>query len=350
MAKNQRRDNNNTRRDAEYERTDKDYDPYLEETRRRSGDAYSRSTEAYDRARSGYEGLIPQYRRLGGEGRALGASAAGRFNRLGDENAAWARNSISDEDKAVYNDQIASSVPRFYQNMKDEFDRTNMVQGGVNAGYSSQTAKLARDAARGQVSAVREGKLSLHDAINKGRQWGTEGASASESNLQGLLSRNYLGGMGLAGENYGRGFGADSWGMGFERGTLQDEGNIYSQIRGMGENAGRESQGYNSQYGDTLRDKYGVRSGIRQEDDAANPRKKAWWEYALDIGTQLGAAALGGRSSHNPTDDPSKRNPVDEGPMKEDNPAGVGYRRGSGSVTSRRRTSPYDERYGGGMW
>jgi hypothetical protein len=53
-------------------------------------------------------------------------------------------------------------------------------------------AKLAREGAAASADAVRDTELGLSDTINKGRMWGTEGMSRSESDLQGALQRGKM--------------------------------------------------------------------------------------------------------------------------------------------------------------
>jgi hypothetical protein len=92
--------------------------------------------------------------------------------------------------------RTASQVPSFFSGLKDNFTRMNAVQGGMNPGYSGQTAKLSRDAAREATSSVRDTEMGLADSIRSGRMWGAEGMTSSEGALQALLSRNIFEALG----------------------------------------------------------------------------------------------------------------------------------------------------------
>lgn len=99
----------------------------------------------------------------------------------------------SDDDKANIRARIASNTPAFFAGLKRNLEQQNRVQGGFNPGYTSQMSKLSRDAGRGSVDAIREGEISLQEAINSGRKWGTEGMSQSEQAIVANMLRGLEG-------------------------------------------------------------------------------------------------------------------------------------------------------------
>lgn len=102
----------------------------------------------------------------------------------------------SDKDIANARLRGTSGIPAFYNRVRDESNRLGRVQGGGGPGQAALMSRLARDEARGVSDAALSSELGIHEAIDKGRQWGTQGLSNAEVSLQDLLSRNKLAGMG----------------------------------------------------------------------------------------------------------------------------------------------------------
>jgi hypothetical protein len=101
----------------------------------------------------------------------------------------------SDQDKANLRARGTSGIPAFYNRVREEGNRLGRVQGGGGPGQAALMSRLARDESRGVASAARDTELGIHEAVDKGRQWGTTGLSNAETSLQDLLSRNKLAGM-----------------------------------------------------------------------------------------------------------------------------------------------------------
>src|SRR5688572_12936544 len=102
----------------------------------------------------------------------------------------------SDKDIANARLRGTSGIPAFYSRVRDESNRLGRVQGGGGPGQAALMSRLARDEARGVSDAALSSELGIHEAIDKGRQWGTTGLSNAEISLQELLSKNKLAGMG----------------------------------------------------------------------------------------------------------------------------------------------------------
>lgn len=142
------------------------------------------------------EGDIAGFRNIGRYGAADQASAD-RIRGGGVYDEFSKTGGYSDADKANIRGRIASITPSFFAGLKRNLDTQNRVQGGFNPGYTSQNAKMARDAGRESVNAVREGEIGLQEAINSGRKWGTEGMTASEA----AIVKNMLAGLEGASSN-----------------------------------------------------------------------------------------------------------------------------------------------------
>jgi hypothetical protein len=101
----------------------------------------------------------------------------------------------NDQDIANARARGSSGIPAFYNRIREEGNRLGRVQGGGGPGQAALMSRLARDESRGVADAARDTELGIKEAVNKGRQWGTEGMTSSEVSLQDLLSRNKLAGM-----------------------------------------------------------------------------------------------------------------------------------------------------------
>jgi hypothetical protein len=102
---------------------------------------------------------------------------------------------LSDADRANIRSRATSVIPAMYQQMGDESNRMSSVQGGYGPGRAALQSRLARDQASGLSDATRDAELGIMEQVNEGRQWGTEGMTNSERDLQELLTRNKLTGL-----------------------------------------------------------------------------------------------------------------------------------------------------------
>ena len=121
-----------------------------------------------------------------GRNRIRGMGVFDEFSRTGGYN---------DADIANARSRGTSGIPAFYNRVREEGNRLGRVQGGGGPGQAALMSRLARDESRGVASAARDTELGIKDAVNQGRQWGTQGLSTAELGLQDLLSRNKLAGM-----------------------------------------------------------------------------------------------------------------------------------------------------------
>lgn len=118
-----------------------------------------------------------------GKNRMRGNGVFDEFQRTG---------GYSEGDKANIRSRATSVIPAMYSRLRDEAGRMSSVQGGYGPGKVAMMSRLARQNASGLSDASRDAELGIMDKVNQGRQWGTEGMSNAEGNLQGLMSRNKL--------------------------------------------------------------------------------------------------------------------------------------------------------------
>lgn len=104
----------------------------------------------------------------------------------------------SDKDRANIRARATSGIPAMYAQMKAQADRGANIQGGYGPGRSVLAGRLGRQQAESLSGAARDAEIGIMEKVNQGRQWGTQGMSTSELNLQDLLSKNKLSGLGGA--------------------------------------------------------------------------------------------------------------------------------------------------------
>lgn len=215
MAKGEAKKNNQLL-DTELKRTQDQNQGWQNQLTARLPQAQQRADESYGKIDKGYDDLSAAFGRYGDSG---GWNPSDLKGVQGDISSlrGFAKNSVSPTDQArmrgggVYDefsktgglDEQArsnlrargnSNIPSFYNAVSDELHQQNNAQGGYNPGFGSQMAKLAREQGHASQDAALNTELGITDQVNKGRQWGAEGMTSSESTLQDLLSRNFLNG------------------------------------------------------------------------------------------------------------------------------------------------------------
>ncbi len=136
------------------------------------------------------EGDIANFRNIGRHG-AGDAAGAARLRGGGVYDEFSRTGGYSDKDIENIRERSNSQIPTFFAGLKRNLENQNKVQGGFNPGYTSQNAKMSRDAGRMSVDAARDTEVGIKEKVNEGRRWGTEGMSASEQ----AIVRNMLAGL-----------------------------------------------------------------------------------------------------------------------------------------------------------
>lgn len=171
------------------------------------------------------QGNIAAYKNLRDTG---GVSAEGqarmRGNGIFDEFSKTG--GYSDLDRANIRSRATSTIPAYYQQMRDEASRSAAVQGGYGPGQAALSGRLGRQQAKLGADAARDAELGIMENVNAGRQWGGSNMASSEAALQNLLSSNVLAGTkgavdteaGMIGDIANRRMGASNYGAGNETG------------------------------------------------------------------------------------------------------------------------------------
>jgi hypothetical protein len=185
------------------------YDPYIQSYQGSLGDAQTRSSNLFNQLQQGYGQLFGQ-----GSG---SAPNVGQIQNDVNSLRAFGKNPISPEDMARargggnYEEFAATGgyspediqritsandaiTPSFFGSLAGMLGRQRTLSGG-NPGFTSQNIALSRQAGRAAQEAHLQGQMALSDAVRKGRQWGTQGMSDSEMNLQSLIGRDKLAAM-----------------------------------------------------------------------------------------------------------------------------------------------------------
>lgn len=138
---------------------------------------------------------IEQYKNFADTG-GLDADAINRMRGMGVFDEYSKTGGLSDQTRAMMRARGNSGVPAFYSQVRDDAGRLSRVQGGGGPGQAALMSRLARDQSRAAAEASRNTELGIQEAVDKGRQWGTQGLTSAEQALQALLSQNKLAGMG----------------------------------------------------------------------------------------------------------------------------------------------------------
>jgi hypothetical protein len=133
---------------------------------------------------------------------------------------------FSDADMRNVRARGASVIPAMYGRINQEANRGAAIQGGYGPGRSLLAGRMAREQAGAAAGAVRDTELGLKGEINKGRQWGTQGMTSSETGLQDLLTRNKLqgniAGSDIQGKMMESIMGGRQWGTSGEKGLVDE--------------------------------------------------------------------------------------------------------------------------------
>src|SRR5690606_16860196 len=102
---------------------------------------------------------------------------------------------FSPEDIANIRARANSTLPAYYDAVRQGQNRMASIQGGNPAAQSAMALRLARDQAKAMREQSLDTELGISDRIREGRQWGAEGGAMAEAALQQLLSSNKLAGL-----------------------------------------------------------------------------------------------------------------------------------------------------------
>jgi len=98
----------------------------------------------------------------------------------------------SDVDKANIRSRAISPIGSFAAGERDEMARRRSVQGGYTPGFDASQRALKRDTARNIADTSLDAEIGIQENVNKGRQWGAEGMSRTEGEIETLRTQNQL--------------------------------------------------------------------------------------------------------------------------------------------------------------
>lgn len=143
---------------------------------------------------SGIKGDVSGLREMGRTG-GIDSESMGRFRGNGVFDEFSKTGGLSAADRGNIKARALRPVSAMASNTRDELARRRSVQGGFSPGFDSSSRALQRDTARGIADTSLNANLGIMDRVNQGRQWGAEGASNSEGNLQTLRTGNQYRGL-----------------------------------------------------------------------------------------------------------------------------------------------------------
>lgn len=91
----------------------------------------------------------------------------------------------TEDEKGDYRARATRTVPAFYTALRNNLERMRAVNGGVDPGYDSQTAALARHQAQASQDAATDAETNLASSIRQGRMWGAGSVSDAEGRVVG---------------------------------------------------------------------------------------------------------------------------------------------------------------------
>jgi hypothetical protein len=182
------------------------YDPYIQSYTGSLDDAQQRQAGLFNQIQQGYSSLFGQ-QAPGVEGIGQDVNALREYGRNPISAADMARargggnyeefaqtGGYSPEDIRRITSANDAITPSFFSSLSGMLNRQRTLSGG-NPGFTQQQIALSRQGARAAQDAHLQGQMALSDAVRQGRQWGTQGMSDSELNLQNLIGRQKLGAM-----------------------------------------------------------------------------------------------------------------------------------------------------------
>jgi len=234
------------------------------------GDVYKGYTDIYNKA-SGPGAYSGDFRNAANTGlvtpentaRMRGGGVFDEFAKTG---------GLSEGDVSNLRSRGTSTIPSYYDAVRNQFNNQNRIAGGTNPSYGSSLSRISRDQSRGASDAALNTELGITDVRNKGRQWGAGQMSDAESKLADLVSSNkrfgIAGGAGYENQNRAAQMGALGGLSNLRESTPGEEFGLYQML--LNNLSGRESA-------------YGQNTGQRMQYDP----NVSWFDRAMQIWNNL---------------------------------------------------------------
>lgn len=198
---------------SERERINKEHDRFGDELYSRLPGARNKNDKTFDAVYKGFEDILSDpssgVRRGGGGGFGQYEDMFKRFAETGGldaENINRIRGKgvfdefaktggFSESDLGNIRSRGNSTIPAYFNALRDEMGRKATIQGGGGPAYTASLAKIARDQSRGAADTALNTELGIKDRVNEGRRWGSGSLSEAERALAQILSSNKVAGM-----------------------------------------------------------------------------------------------------------------------------------------------------------
>lgn len=147
-----------------------------------------------DATKARIQGDIGNLRTFGQTG-GIDAAAQERMRGLGVFDEFSRTGGVSEDERRNLRARGNAPISAMYAGMSEDMNRARRIQGGSSGMANARALAMARDQSRAAADASLNTELGISDRVRSGRQWGAEGASASETQLQGQLGTNRRFGM-----------------------------------------------------------------------------------------------------------------------------------------------------------
>jgi len=87
---------------------------------------------------------------------------------------------LNDTDLTNLRARGTSTIPSYYDAVRNQFQNQNRIAGGTNPSYGGSLSRIARDQSRGASDAALNTELGITQQRNAGRQWGAGQMSFSK--------------------------------------------------------------------------------------------------------------------------------------------------------------------------
>lgn len=170
------------------------FQPLIEGAQTRANDTYNSANSTLGSARDNYNKFLASSTGFGKpEGyydpsaenvsRMRGSGVFDEFAKTG---------GVSADDKSLMRNVGNANIGSFYEGLRNEMQRQRTVQGGVDAGYDSQMAKMARDQGNAASARATQTEADIMDRVTQGREWGAGNLSEAEKAVVDAIQRGRM--------------------------------------------------------------------------------------------------------------------------------------------------------------
>jgi len=251
------------------------------------GDVYKGYTDIYNKA--GQPGAYGSYFKNAADTGLVTPENTARMRGGGVFDEFAKTGGLSDADVTNLRARGTSTIPSYYDAVRNQFQNQNRIQGGTNPSYGSSMGRIARDQSRGASEAALGTELGITQQRNAGRQWGAGQMSDAERALADLTSANkkfgISGGAGYENQNRAAQLAAMGGLSNLRESTPGEEFGLYQMLlnnmggreSAYGQNTGqRMAYDPNISWMDRLSQILGTIGGLGQNFNISKGRRKTY--------------------------------------------------------------------------